>query len=120
MSAPPKPATQKEMLDQVWWILVGSNGDGVVSQVKAIRVETTKLTQVVPGLATKVELDAAIDAHEQRDIERRKQAIKEAQSRSMTVREWLQTAGTVGSFLWPILAALWFFVFNHPAPVPVH
>lgn len=108
----------------MWWILVGSNGDGVVSQVKAIRVETTKLTQVVPALATKEELDAAIDAHECRDIERRQKAIEdqktESKNKSMTLREWLNTAGTVGSFLWPILAALWFFFFNHPAPVPVH
>ncbi len=35
MSDKPKPATQKEMLEQIWWAVWGANGDGIASMSKA-------------------------------------------------------------------------------------
>ena len=37
MSTVPKPATQKAMTDQLWSAVIGTNGDGLCSQVRELR-----------------------------------------------------------------------------------
>ena len=36
MSFIPKPATTDEMVNQLWYAIIGSNGDGMAAKVKAI------------------------------------------------------------------------------------
>lgn len=35
----PKPPTQREMVEQLWYAIIGTNGDGVISELKTISKE---------------------------------------------------------------------------------
>jgi hypothetical protein len=37
--APKKPNTQREMLEQLWYAMIGTNGDGVIEQIKMLTQE---------------------------------------------------------------------------------
>ena len=43
-----KPATQREMLYQLWFAVIGSNGDGLASQVRDINTWIKKRPPVCP------------------------------------------------------------------------
>jgi predicted Holliday junction resolvase-like endonuclease len=42
-----KPQTQKEQIDQLWWTILGNNGDGLIVIVKGLREELHALRDTV-------------------------------------------------------------------------
>ncbi len=53
-----KPKTQREMLDQLWYAVVGANSEGIAERVKAIDERLHKVEQHLPGCITRDESDA--------------------------------------------------------------
>lgn len=73
MSTIPRPGTQKEMLDQLWFAVVGSNGDGIASKVRDTHERVKAIESKLPGMVTVEEL-------ERREQERREEAEKAAKA----------------------------------------
>ena len=52
MSAISKPQTQKETIDQMWWVLIGANGDGISQRVKRIDERLVEVEKKIPSFMT--------------------------------------------------------------------
>ena len=52
VSTIPKPSTQKEMVDQLWFAIIGSNGDGLATKIKDTHNEVKDLKAIIPSLMT--------------------------------------------------------------------
>lgn len=70
----PKPPTQKEMVDQLWFAIIGSNGDGLATQIKDTHSRVKKLENIIPDLMT-------CDEYDKREAEKKKEENKERQSK---------------------------------------
>lgn len=55
MSKIPKPATQREMIEQLWYAVLGSNGDGIAAVTRRNSEDIGEIRQVLPTLQTKAE-----------------------------------------------------------------
>lgn len=55
MSKVPKPATQREMIEQLWYAVIGSNGDGIAAVTRKNSEDIGDIKQVLPTLQTKAE-----------------------------------------------------------------
>lgn len=53
-----KPATQREMTEQLWFAVVGSNGEGIASLVRRNAEAIEKLERHIPSLVTRAEIEA--------------------------------------------------------------
>lgn len=70
-----KPATTKEQVDQMWYALIGMNGNGLISKVNRLSEQVEIINSTVPQLVTRDELY-------QRDAEKR-------QHRTVSWQYWL-------------------------------
>ena len=81
MSASPKPNTNEEMLEQLWYAVIGSNGDGIASRLRRVEeaqheikkttseyVLTRQLT--CPNIASLKTMQEAIESLKRRPGER--------------------------------------------------
>lgn len=48
-----QPKTQREMIQQLWFVVLGSNGDGLAAQVKAMRTDIAELKEARGRRASK-------------------------------------------------------------------
>jgi hypothetical protein len=75
----PKPNTKDEMIDQMWFAMVGMNGDGMVKRVERLSDDMQHVKDLLPGLMR-------IEDH--RKEEEEKARLVAAQKREFT-RFWL-------------------------------
>lgn len=61
-----KPATQKEMVEQLWYAVIGSNGEGLAETVKKLDKRVDHIDQQMPTLQTKA---GCILRHDQAESE---------------------------------------------------
>lgn len=94
MSALPKPDTQEEMLYQLWYAIIGSNGDGLASIVKGNSTDIAEIKAVIPSLWTKEEHCAA-ETEDDTKRERRKFSGRE---------KWLIVATALSPIIAVVLA----------------
>ena len=107
MGTVPRPSTQKEMVEQLWFAVIGSNGDGLASITKQTRIDVAELrltlaasTEHINELRTRQEeMITAEDLHvHMNDRDEKKGGAK---------RDWLLIAATglpvVAMFLYDIL-----------------
>ena len=74
---PEKPATQKETIDQMWFVLIGANSEGIAERVRRIDDRLQAVEEKIPYLMTHAqhkEYAQACSDHERdtEDLERRK------------------------------------------------
>jgi len=104
MAVIPKPATQREMIDQIWFVLIGSNGDGVVTKVRAISKDIDDIKSKLPTLLPREEHD---EEEEKKDRGRRENSDRRKMSRreviSLTIAG-ISTLAAIGAVIVAILA----------------
>lgn len=71
MSTIPRPDTTDEMVLQLWFAIIGSNGDGLATKIKTTAEKVERIEEVIPTLMTRAEHDKK-DADAKSKIERRK------------------------------------------------
>jgi len=74
MARPPKPATQKEMIDQLWFAVIGANSDGIAERVRRIDDRLQTVENRIPDLMTHAQHDdyvAGCAADEERERRKR-------------------------------------------------
>lgn len=84
-----KPATQKEMVDQLWFAIIGSNGDGLATKIKDTADRVVKIEKIMPQLLTKAE-------HDDSEKDREKKAQGQANRRRM---RWHDKMSLIFTFL---------------------
>jgi hypothetical protein len=52
MERPPKPVTQREMIDQLWFAVIGANSEGIAERVRRIDDRLQAVENRMPGLMT--------------------------------------------------------------------
>jgi hypothetical protein len=73
MARPPKPATQKEMIDQLWFAVIGANSEGIAERVRRIDDRLQSVENRMPDLMTHQQHDDYVAGCEaDADKERRK------------------------------------------------
>jgi Mg2+ and Co2+ transporter CorA len=77
--APVRPDTTDEMVFQLWYAVIGSNGDGLASQVRAVKSKVEAIEDVLPTLMTRDSCKAAEkerdDKQDRRKISTREKAM---------------------------------------------
>jgi len=105
MSAPPKPTDIEDAVTQLWYVVIGLNGDGLRSQVTRILeiLEAQREAEIATKAAASATKAAAITATSTR--ERRK----------VSAREWVLIGATAIPTM--ILCYLTWLTLSHPAVV---
>lgn len=93
MAAPARPETTDEMVYQLWFAVIGSNGDGLASQVRDTRMRVEGIEKTLPSLMTKEGHEAIEAAHEEH-VERRKLTGRE---RAMLWATFLSSFAAIGA-----------------------
>jgi len=52
MARPLKPVTQREMIDQLWFAVIGANSEGIAERVRRIDDRLQAVENRMPGLMT--------------------------------------------------------------------
>jgi predicted nucleic acid-binding Zn ribbon protein len=52
MARPPKPDTQREMIDQLWFAVIGANSEGIAERVRRIDDRLQAVENRMPDLMT--------------------------------------------------------------------
>lgn len=50
--APQKPDTEEEMINQLWYAVIGSNGEGIAKRVSSIDTRLLKVEKTLPEFLT--------------------------------------------------------------------
>ena len=61
MSTVPRPETTEKMIEQLWFAVIGSNGDGIASTVRRHDQSLKLIGDTIPLLLTKQEHDGCHD-----------------------------------------------------------
>lgn len=85
MSTIEKPKTQREMIDQLWFAVVGSNGDGIAAVTRRNSRDIQEIKEILPTLQTRA--DACEDDEK---IEKKNERRRVRQS---DVIQWAIMAG---------------------------
>lgn len=91
-----KPKTQRAMVEQLWFVVIGSNGDGLVALIKQALAQMTdhakrigKIEDLLPALWTKEQHEKMHDEYCKEDEEKQKQAEEHGERRKMSRREFV-------------------------------
>jgi hypothetical protein len=76
MGAPARPDTTDEMVYQLWYAVIGSNGDGLASQVREVKGKVESIEGIIPSLMTR-DSCRAIEREKSDKKERRKISTRE-------------------------------------------
>lgn len=68
-----KPDSMQEMVDQVWYAMIGMNGDGLISRVIKLDDRLDRIEVLLPQLVTKERCVANHEEHHDRIKEQHKQ-----------------------------------------------
>jgi hypothetical protein len=116
------PAKQSDIIRDLWSIIIGTNGEGLIERFKEFVEDTKKrhdgldariahIEEVLPTLRTHVEQEAsdietALKAHIERETERQADAKERIAERRISTRDWLMiTIVALGVFI-PTLISL--------------
>ena len=66
MSTVPRPETAEQMIEQLWYAVIGSNGDGIAATVRRHSRDIEHIKDAIPQLLTKVEHDGCHDQERRR------------------------------------------------------
>jgi hypothetical protein len=109
-----KPKTQKGMIDQLWFVVIGSNGDGLVVLLKEALKKLTEhhdrledIEAAIPALWTKEQHEKMHAQFVQQEKERKEKERKETKGaeerRKVGARDWIMigivAAGIVVPFV---------------------
>lgn len=95
MAAPVRPDTTDEMVYQLWYAVIGSNGDGLASQVREVKGKVENIEGLIPGLMTR-ESCAEIEQSRKDKAERRKISTRE---KAMLAATFLGSIAAVGAVI---------------------
>jgi hypothetical protein len=94
LSIIPRPATQKEMIDQLWFAIVGSNGDGIATKVRDTHDRVKTIETILPTLVTCEDLEKR-EAEKKAESEKLAKAHERRRLRPFDKWMLLLTAGTM-------------------------
>ena len=55
MSTVQKPATQREMVEQLWYAIIGTNGEGIAARTKRSEDHIVEIRETLPKLVLRTE-----------------------------------------------------------------
>ena len=90
----PKPSTQKEMVDQLWFAIIGSNGEGLATKIKDTHQKVKDLEALIPSLMTCEEY-AAREAEKEAKAKELAKAHERRKLRPFDKWMLILTAGTM-------------------------
>jgi hypothetical protein len=93
MGAPVRPDTTDEMVYQLWYAVIGSNGDGLASQVREVKGKVESIEGLIPSLMTR-DSCKAIEQEKSATTERRKISTRE---KAMLVATSLGSIAAIGA-----------------------
>src|SRR5512136_2378460 len=76
MPAPVRPDSTDEMVYQLWYAVIGSNGDGLASQVREVKGKVESIEGLIPSLMTR-QACQAVEKEKVANVERRKISARE-------------------------------------------
>ena len=89
-----KPKTQRAMLEQLWFVVIGSNGEGVVALLKQALAQMIdhatrlgKIEDLLPALWTREQHEKMHAQYCKEEEEQAKQAEEHGERRKMSRRE---------------------------------
>lgn len=109
-----KPKTQRGMIDQLWFVVIGSNGDGIVELLKRAlaRLEDHheqigKIQDIIPMLWTKEQHEKMHEQFVAQEKARKEKEQKEHKQsderRKVSMRDWIMigivAAGVITPFI---------------------
>ena len=94
MGAPVRPDTTDEMVYQLWYAVIGSNGDGIASQMREVRGRVESIEGIIPNLMTR-ESCKAIEREGEDKKERRKISTREKAMLAATLLGSIAAVGAV-------------------------
>ena len=95
MGAPVRLKTTDEMVYQLWYAVIGSNGDGIASQMREVRGRVESIEGIIPNLMTR-ESCKAIEREGEDKKERRKISTRE---KAMLAATFLGSIAAVGAVI---------------------
>ena len=95
MGAPVRPDTTDEMVYQLWYAVIGSNGDGIASQVREVRGRVENIEGIIPSLMTR-DSCREIEREGEDKKERRKISTRE---KAMLAATFLGSVAAVGAVI---------------------
>jgi len=72
MARPEKPHTQKEMIDQLWFAVIGANSEGIAERVKRIDDRLIEVERSIPDFMTHAEHREYVDGCRAYETEERR------------------------------------------------
>ena len=95
MGAPVRPETTDEMVYQLWYAVIGSNGDGLASQVRVVKGKVEGIEGLIPSLMTR-DSCRVIEREGEDEKERRKISTRE---KAMLAATFLGSIAAVGAVI---------------------
>ena len=87
------------MLYQLWYAVIGSNGDGIASQVRDLRERVGRIEDTLPTLWSREDHECAEREYQAKDEAKEKARKDHSERRKMSRREFAMLAATfLGSF----------------------
>jgi hypothetical protein len=93
--APVRPDTTDEMVYQLWYAVIGSNGDGLASQVREVKGKVESIEGIIPSLMTR-DSCKAIEKEGNEKQERRKISTRE---KAMLLATSLGSIAAIGAVI---------------------
>jgi hypothetical protein len=95
MGAPVRPDTTDEMVYQLWYAVIGSNGDGLASQMREVKGKVESIEGLIPSLMTR-DSCKAIEREKSDKTERRKISTRE---KAMLIATSLGSIAAIGAVI---------------------
>lgn len=109
-----KPKTQRGMVEQLWFVVIGSNGEGVVELIKQALAQMVdhatrlgKIENLLPALWTKEQHEKMHEAYVAEEEAKKEKADEKKDRRGITTRDWIMIAiVALGIFIPDILRSI--------------
>jgi len=99
-----KPKTLREMVFQLWLVVLGSNGDGLIKMMQNMRDDLDVIKEAAPNLWTRKDEEAAQKVYANNRKERSSQQEASADRRKISIRDWVMISVNVAMMVGMIIA----------------
>ena len=97
-----KHESDHDMLQQLWYVIIGTNGEGMAARMARLEERVDKMAK---NVWTRTDHEIFERLHDSRDAERR-QIDKDTSQRLHEVADGLRRYGTQRTMMWTALAAV--------------
>lgn len=84
-----RPETQEDMLYQLWFAVIGSNGDGIASRVRDLDDRVGRMEATMPLLWTREDHECAEREYAARDKAKDDARREHIERRKLSRRDWI-------------------------------